>query len=97
INFIRITCFPAQSTLSANTENLFSQQENQWLDEHKTLTVGLTEGWPPMSSSNDKSQPQGIDVYIIQLLNSRLGNRLNIEIDEWSKIYTRIKEKKLIL
>ena len=50
-----------------------------------------------MSSSNDKSQPQGIDVYIIQLLNSRLGNRLNIEIDEWSKIYTRIKEKKLIL
>ncbi len=75
----------------------FSSEEQLWLQQHENLTIGVMENWPPISKVDDDGQPKGIDIDLIEQLNSRLGGRINIVPGPWNTIYQDIQDKKLDL
>ncbi len=74
-----------------------STAEQQWLDQHSDLKVGIMDNWPPFNFVNAAGEPKGIGVDIIHELNLRLDNKISIVPGKWKQIYNQVKDKKLDL
>ena len=75
----------------------FSSDEQLWLQNHKQISVGVMENWPPISKVDDEGLAKGIDIDLIEQINQRLGGRLKIIPGPWNTIYQDIQDKKLDL
>ena len=72
-----------------------NEQQLDWLAVHDTINVGVSSSLPPMSFSDKDGINRGINVDIIEIINSKLGGRLKIVSGPWPKIYQQASEGKL--
>ena len=72
-----------------------TSKEKAWLAEHPKINVGIMEAWPPMNFVDERSNPRGIGVDYIKLLNKRLNNALTIVPKPFKESYDLVKNKKL--
>ncbi|MBT3275785.1 MAG: transporter substrate-binding domain-containing protein [Spirochaetales bacterium] len=76
-------------------EDLFTDVELEWLDNHSGIRVGINESWAPFDFVDTNGKPQGIGVDLIGALNQRLGGSLIIKPGPWAQIYDDVENKKL--
>ena len=101
------TIFPATAEPTAPPQNitklsptlpdpdLFNVQEQQWLNNHPTVTVAHMNTWPPISYINNKNQSVGISLDILKAINKRLGGVLKPVPGPWKEIYDKVRNQEL--
>ena len=72
-----------------------TSKEKAWLAEHPKINVGIMEAWPPMNFVDERSNPRGVGVDYIKLLNKRLNGALTIVPRLFKESYDLVKNKKL--
>ncbi len=73
----------------------FTEKEQDFLNSHPIIRVGIMDAWPPFDFIDEKGRPSGIDVSYITALNRRLNNILKIVPGAWTHIYNGVKDRKL--
>ena len=57
-----------------------SLQEEQWLNQHAPLRVGMLRDWPPMEFADSQGKPAGVTVDMFTLLSERMNFRFDIRL-----------------
>ena len=81
--------------LIANFKDSLTQEEKIWLDNQKVISVGAMDKWEPINFLNYKNQPSGIGASIVEALNKKLDNKLQISSSNWNDIYEKAKNGQL--
>ena len=76
-------------------KSILTEKEKKWLMDNPKIRIGIMNAWPPMDYVDNKGKPQGIGVRLIEALNKRLGQRLEIIPKVWKENFNAIKEKRL--
>ena len=70
-------------------------EDLKWLDEHPKITIAIMNAWPPLDFVNERGGPEGLGVDYINLLNKRLGGRLEIVPGPFKENLEAVKEKRI--
>ena len=70
-------------------------EERAWLIKHPKINVGIMNNWPPMNYVNEKGIPRGIGVDYLDVINTLLGDVLNIIPAPFKENYDAVKAKRL--
>ncbi len=88
-------CLPMTAFPGLQADPGLTEAEQIWLENHKTIPIGIMNAWPPMDYVDENGQPRGIGTRFIHALNERLGDRLVIVPGRWQEIYEAAKDKRL--
>ncbi len=92
--FLNLTTAQAATPASELPLNL-SPQQAEWLDQHPEIRIGAMDNWPPLNFINLQGQQDGFGVALFELLNKRLGGRLQLVSGEWSQLYQQVQQQQL--
>ncbi|MBD3830255.1 MAG: transporter substrate-binding domain-containing protein, partial [Arcobacter sp.] len=81
--------------LIASFKDSLTKEEKTWLDNQKVITVGAMDNWEPINFVDYKNQPSGIGASIVEILNKKLDNKLQIVSSHWNEIYEKTKAGEL--
>lgn len=81
--------------LIASFKDSLTKEEKTWLDNQKVITVGAMDNWEPINFVDYKNQPSGIGASIVEILNQKLDNKLQIVSSHWNEIYEKTKAGEL--
>lgn len=81
--------------LSANFQDKLTKEEKNWLDNQKVITIGAMDNWEPIDFVNYNNQASGIGASIVEILNKKLDNKLQINSGSWNTIYEKTKSGEL--
>jgi len=84
-------------TYYQNTKAItLTDEENQWLEQHKTLRLAIDIDWPPFEFVNQQDVYQGIAADYIKLIAERLGVELRPSIGmSWAEVVKAAKRREL--
>jgi PAS domain S-box-containing protein len=77
--------------LSANFQDKLTKEEKNWLDNQKIITIGAMDSWVPINFVDYNNQASGIGASIVEILNQKLDNKLQINSGNWNTIYEKTK------
>ncbi len=69
--------------------------ERSWLDEHRDISIGIMENWPPMNYVDDSGHIRGIGAEYIRTMNLRLGLDISLVPGAFADNLEAVKFKKL--
>ena len=73
-----------------------SKAERRWLQQHRSIRLGIDHAWPPMEFIDTKGEYQGISHDYMELLGRQLGiNWVGPDNRPWQEVISGIREKKL--
>jgi len=72
-----------------------SPEQQDWMNQHPKIRIGIMNAWPPMDYVDANGKPQGIGVKFIDALNLRFGDRFEIIPGLWKDNFSAVKEKRL--
>jgi PAS domain S-box-containing protein len=73
----------------------FSEQEQQWIHEHPTITLGADFNWPPYDFVDQQSNHVGIAADFLALISKKSGLNIIVKPDIWSKVMIDMQAGKL--
>jgi len=73
----------------------FTQEEQQWIDEHPTITLGADYSWPPYDFVDEQSNHVGIAADFLALVRQKSGLNIVVKPDIWSKVMTKMQNGEL--
>lgn len=63
-----------------------SKQEQQWLDKHRNIRIGIDPNWPPIEFIDDRGQLSGMTKDYMALLHDRLPLNITLQpTDTWAQ------------
>ena len=77
--------------LSANFQDKLTQKEKNWLNNQKVITIGAMDNWAPINFVDYNNKALGIGASIVEILNEKLDNKLQISSGNWNTIYEKTK------
>lgn len=77
--------------LSANFQDKLTQEEKNWLNNQKVITIGAMDNWAPINFVDYNNKALGIGASIVEILNEKLDNKLQISSGNWNTIYEKTK------
>jgi PAS domain S-box-containing protein len=92
---IRNKWIPISPPLPAESAFSLLPEEQQWLELHPRIRVGIMNSWEPISFLNDDGRPAGISADFIAALNKRLGGQLELVPGQWSELLQAVQDKRL--
>ncbi|MBT6702691.1 MAG: transporter substrate-binding domain-containing protein [Gammaproteobacteria bacterium] len=72
--FVLLLIFSAPQSIQAQSneiENIFNDQEKQWIKNHPVIPIGVDGNWPPIDFIGDNNQFQGITADYINLISKK--------------------------
>ncbi len=69
--------------------------EATWLAEHRDISIGINNAWPPMDFVDSTGTPRGIGVEFVELLNTRLNGALRVVPAPWLTGFRQVQEQRL--
>jgi polar amino acid transport system substrate-binding protein len=81
--------------LIANFKETLTIEEKKWLDSQKVITIGAMDNWAPINFVDYKNKASGMGASIVEILNTKLDNKLQINSGNWSSIYEKAKNSQL--
>ncbi|RXK13548.1 hypothetical protein CP965_07025 [Halarcobacter mediterraneus] len=72
-----------------------TKEEKQFLEKHKTITLGTDKSWIPYVIKTDAETIIGYDVSILNKINKLTGSNFQLQLGEWNNIVTKAKNKKI--
>ncbi|MDG9784362.1 bifunctional diguanylate cyclase/phosphodiesterase [Metapseudomonas otitidis] len=75
-----------------------TQEEQDWLQAHPTLRIGVDASWPPFEFRDSEGRHQGLAADYTRLIQDRLNIRLDpIDPGNWSEVLERAKRNEVDL
>ncbi|WMR32802.1 transporter substrate-binding domain-containing protein, partial [Metapseudomonas otitidis] len=75
-----------------------TQEEQDWLQAHPTLRIGIDASWPPFEFRDSQGRHQGLAADYTRLIQDRLNIRLDpIDPGNWSEVLERAKRNEVDL
>ena len=81
--------------LMASFKDSLTKEEKAWLDNQKVITIGAMDNWEPINFVDYKNEPSGIGASIVEILNKKLDNKIQISSSNWNDIYEKTKAGEL--
>lgn len=91
--FLVILFFPL--FLFANFQDKLTIEEKNWLNNQKVISIGAMDNWAPINFVDYNNQASGIGASIVEILNKKLDNKLQINSGSWNTIYEKTKNGEL--
>ena len=90
--FFTLLFFLISTSLAALS---FTQEQQQWIDEHPKVTLGADYSWPPYDFADKEGHHSGISADFLKLISQKSGLVFDVKTDVWSKVMEDIKAGKL--
>ena len=71
-----------------------TKQEKNWIQEHKTVTLGADYNWPPYEFKNTEGKHTGIAADYLKLIEEKSGLKFKVVSDVWANTISNMKKKK---
>uniref|UniRef100_UPI0040475A82 response regulator n=1 Tax=Aliarcobacter sp. TaxID=2321116 RepID=UPI0040475A82 len=81
--------------LIASFQDKLTKEEKDWLNNQKIITIGAMDNWAPINFIDYNNKPSGIGASIVEILNKKLDNKLQINSGNWNTIYEKTKNGEL--
>jgi len=84
------------SSLGADKNTILSTAEQQWINDHPVLRLGVDPAWPPLDFLDENGLHLGFAADILRLLGQRLG--LSIEMQRglsWPEVLEGARERRI--
>ena len=75
--------------LFANFQDKLTKEEKNWLDNQKIITIGAMNNWALLDFIDYNNKASGIGSSIVEILNEKLNNKLQIYSSNWNTIYEK--------
>ncbi|BCG65139.1 MAG: two-component system, sensor histidine kinase and response regulator [Methyloprofundus sp.] len=72
-----------------------TEAEQQWLQQHPIIRVGVDQNWPPFDYVDNAKQHKGIASSYLKILAQSLGVRFEITADIWKNVLQGVKTGQL--
>lgn len=72
-----------------------SAKEKQWLKEHPSIDIAMMDAWPPISYTDTKGRPKGLNVALVNMLNKKLDGVLRLRPGGFKENYQAVKNKEV--
>lgn len=89
-----VVCCAAHAD-SADFRSSLNEEQQQWLDAHSDISIGVMQDWPPISFLDSRQQWKGISADLVAALNRRLDGRIRSVPGAWESIYAQAQSGKL--
>ena len=77
---------------------VLTNQEKQWLKDHKQIRLGVDPDWSPFEFINREGDYRGLCADYVRLINERLGlTMLPSKIDQWTEVIRKAKIREVDL
>lgn len=63
---------------------MFTEEEQQWLNENPTITLAVDNTYPPLNYENRTGQIVGLNIDLVKLIEEKLGIDIILEGSPWS-------------
>ncbi len=85
------------STVNSNVhlQNLFTQQELQWIENNPVVYFGADQQWPPFEFADVNGQLRGMSADYVNKLEEITGLNIQIESGVWIDILDKVKSGEL--
>ncbi|MBU1311960.1 MAG: transporter substrate-binding domain-containing protein [Gammaproteobacteria bacterium] len=75
-----------------------TEDEQDWLKQHKVLRVGMLRNWPPMEFADEDGLPAGVTVDMFNLLAERLNASFEFKLfDDFDSMLQQLQQQQLDL
>lgn len=81
--------------LIASFKDTLTSEEKNWLSSRKVILIGAMDNWAPINFVDYNNQASGMGASMIELLNNKLDNKLEIVSGNWTTIYEKTKNGQL--
>ena len=81
--------------LIASFKDTLTTEEKNWLNSRKVILIGAMDNWAPINFVDYNNQASGMGASIVELLNDKFDNKLEIVSGNWSSIYEKTKNGQL--
>ena len=92
---VSLAVFSAAAPAADKSSITLTAQEQNWLDQHPQITLGYTLDLPPVLVSQNNGELTGILPDYIQLLQQKLGIKIQIAVASWTEIIRQAKERQI--
>jgi len=93
IKTIENAWFDKFNTKLKTEELILTQEEKKWLEQHKTIRVGVDIAWQPFDYVDEKGEHLGISSDYIKYLEKKLGIKVEIVAGTWEEMIQKAKDK----
>lgn len=76
-------------------ELVLTPEEKAWLEEHKTIRVGVDASWQPFDYVNEDKEHMGISSEYIKYVEKKLGIHVEIVSGIWDEVINKAKNKEV--
>lgn len=77
-------------------QNLFNQDELNWLAQHPSLKYGVAPHWPAVSETDKRGQLTGFVADLMQLMSTRSGLKFTlVQTRDWAETITQFEADRL--
>lgn len=73
----------------------FTPEEQEYIKNHPTITLGADYRWPPFDFTNQNGEPDGLSIDYINLIAQKSGLTFNVQSAIWAETIDNMKHKKL--
>jgi signal transduction histidine kinase/DNA-binding response OmpR family regulator len=97
IEEIKNAWFDKFNTKLKAEELVLTQEEKKWLEQHKTIRVGVDASWQPFDYVGEEGEHLGIASDYIKYLEKKLGINVEIVSGVWNDVLDKAKNKEVDL
>jgi diguanylate cyclase (GGDEF)-like protein/PAS domain S-box-containing protein len=77
-------------------ESVLTSEERQWLQDHKTIRLGVDHAWAPFEYFDQNKKYSGVASGYINIIQNLLGIELNpLYIESWTEVVNKAKVRKV--
>ena len=73
----------------------FTDEELQWLANHREITLGADYNWPPFEFVDEDGVHTGIASDFVKLIEGRTGLKIDVKTGVWAEIIDQMKKKEI--
>ncbi|MCG8312738.1 MAG: transporter substrate-binding domain-containing protein [Pseudomonadales bacterium] len=97
VHFLFASLVGLSISLSGSASDNFqlTDEEQQWLQQHREIKIGAMDAWPPLNFVTQHGQATGIGMDYVGLINKRLGNVLVVVSGSWKDLYDGVKNREI--
>ena len=77
------------------SEVTLSDAEKAWLTAHPRVVLGTDASWVPLVIDGTEGSPTGVDVDFINLLNQKLGTKIELRLGRWPEMVQKAKDRQI--
>jgi len=95
IIYLTFITFLLHTNSYANNHINLTTKEKEWIKKHPKIIFGTDENWTPYVIKNENGELEGIELDLLNHINSLAGTNIQLVVGNWNKMLQDAKSKKI--